>query len=530
MNRRIRVLIWDDEMEEVRALRYSVEQGLDGLGIGEENIDIEEYNDVSAAIDAAARGVFQLVVTDIMRGEDHLAGLTLIKAAARAGTPVIAVSAGDIDLGTAASKAGARAVVGKTTAKKCEAGFVDALRGALEAADVATHGTPLEVARGSHDLITAALFEEVGDAALSDLIGRAVPDAAGRARLCALDGGKSGAYTIRVTSSRAGGRMPVSVLVKMSRSVGAIKAERDKAIDMSDFAANLWANLSTAEVVSGAEWHAIAYRFQEGATTLEEWVRQASRSEVGDLLGNLFSEDRLSGTYQGTRVGDPGAAFHVAIVEGFVGLSRRALWESTVRRSEGWQGLHGDSRAGNLACVRNLINTGVVSPQRANVRDAWTCECHGDLHSRNILVTRDRRPLLVDPALRARYPWPSDVARLLADLACPCWGSVGEDYDWQLVSGWIDACIALLDRIQGQATKENAGEGPGAACEWLCDNYRRIYGTVDDDAVGRELCLSIAVEWLRGASRVYTPAPRAVACLAAAESAFGRYAEGTAVA
>jgi hypothetical protein len=97
--------------------------------------------------------------------------------------------------------------------------------------------------------------------------------------------------------------------------------------------------------------------------------------------------------------------------------------------------------------IRRIIAF-IMSHGRSEVRVAdyqgeiRTCYLHGDLNSRNILVTKDRKAVFIDFASRVQGHVARDAAKLERDiiLRVADW-SRAEFYDWKSIGAWDDLLV-----------------------------------------------------------------------------------------
>ena len=106
------------------------------------------------------------------------------------------------------------------------------------------------------------------------------------------------------------------------------------------------------------------------------------------------------------------------------------------------------------------------------------CISHGDLHSRNILVTVAKsdnpRPCLIDPARRQPLHWASDPARLAADLWVSCIDEA-EDVFWDSLTLWTKSVRQWRDNREADEALTSRNKAVWVALKWLRDNSLRAF-------------------------------------------------------
>lgn len=148
--------------------------------------------------------------------------------------------------------------------------------------------------------------------------------------------------------------------------------------------------------------------------------------------------------------------------------------------------------------------------------------CHGDLHSKNLLVSNFKNPTIIDTGginPKGAY-WCFDVARLIVNLIME-----GIDYNeieffkLESIEKWISQSVIVIEGVhQLEISNENSpNKGVFSAINWLRSNVENIYIGFYEPW---EFQLGISVEFLKASYKSISlpPGKRALAILAACEA------------
>jgi hypothetical protein len=173
-------------------------------------------------------------------------------------------------------------------------------------------------------------------------------------------------------------------------------------------------------------------------------------------------------------------------------------------------------------CFDNDVVVNTIKFRRVVTLDETTVakgvqmtRCHGDLHTRNVLVGVHDHPRLIDPANIETMPLHSDLARFVADLFISGWGE-SESHDLTKISEWCVVASAIVQRRPVRSlARSSTDQRVAVALAWIADNFTRIYVR---PAPAWQWLLGLAVEFLRCSYRVDLPGPKRVLSLAAASA------------
>lgn len=147
-------------------------------------------------------------------------------------------------------------------------------------------------------------------------------------------------------------------------------------------------------------------------------------------------------------------------------------------------------------------------------KDSISVLCHGDMHSRNILV-QGMRPILIDTGGIKYDYWCMDICRLIVDLFMKGIDHRSIDfYDIHKVKENVDLARSVF--LQEKVALSGKNKNFKQAIDWLMANCSEIYG---DLYTPLEFHLGLIKEFLQASTRVETlpPNKRAIAILAAYE-------------
>jgi len=366
---------------------------------------------------------------------------------------------------------------------------------------------PLQI-MPQNDIYLHAKIEAIGEGVIADLAHRLGPGAE-RFEISSLQQGFSGASVFKLFEFRPGGRTPHRFVMKVSRDAENLRTELDR-VPPAGRGHGRWLRYRCKAPVEIRGWHAIDVELDHDSCTLRSWLANGNAdhaSQVPAVLDQVF--EALQEDYT-----DGGLEPSASAVE--------RLWSSYGRRARAHAAVyelwplvrdHVDSSL-DLALLdwfcRDQHSRGLSA--RTGI---FTCICHGDLHTNNILISPYNNPHLIDPARRDRWHWATDVARLAVDILVNVWDSGPKAYEWSSVAGWRGA---VIDWLRG-ATPVGAGDNPLAwsALEWLRDSYQRYFtGMTTSTLPDWELRLAYATDFLALAGYHEIPPPKRAFALVAA--------------
>jgi hypothetical protein len=321
--------------------------------------------------------------------------------------------------------------------------------------------------------------------------------------------GFSGASVLRIIGTRTPPKASKGLLVKFSPNRNKLRQELDAAPKDGESSSDIY----VPYLREGAPWEydgyfAIAARFEEGALTLQNWLvdtKPSSRS-VREFFRELFFEGLAKAYSEGRRVDDKALWDTVALTDRT--RARILIGLDLIDKL-----LLGSASPMDLTLVRDFIRfNGQIGshPATALPRVTHTCICHGDLHSRNILVKGAKsRPSLIDTARRQERHWASDVARLSSDLWISNWDSVPGSYYWENLGTWRESVGRWLsgqavDPIQAAPNKPTYD-----ALVWIRNRLRKLFEELcGSDYKLWQFHLALAIEFLEMSSYPDVPMPK----------------------
>ena len=181
--------------------------------------------------------------------------------------------------------------------------------------------------------------------------------------------------------------------------------------------------------------------------------------------------------------------------------------------------LNSNSSPYDINVIDTLVNKGEYKTIRRSNQDKPKplVLCHGDFHSKNILIQDNKRVLLIDTGgLRYDY-WCTDICRLIVHLFI-----VGLDYssyeyyDINKIENNLEVAKKLIKMDKIDPDREN--DGMIYAINWLLGNVEKIY---DDLFTKWEFQLGLTKEFLQASYRKNSiPASKRVLALLAASHCF----------
>jgi hypothetical protein len=294
-----------------------------------------------------------------------------------------------------------------------------------------------------------AAIETISPGRLSNLLIQAFPDHVQFVPQFVAPG-YSGAMVLRVLGFKPGERThSIDALLKCSRDGDRLRQEIIRAPKPEDRSSHIYVPPACDTPYEQNGWYATKWRFRGEATTFSSWLQQpdARGKSLQDLLNGLFYSGLQQDYHQGEFTNGKSALECL-----FPNIQSRARVIQSSKLLKTLIEKHARTHAKNsrldLAIVDNFLHDSRIGPLRgADLPPrVFECVCHGDLHSRNILVLpAPPQGLLIDPACRTRRHWASDLARLCTDLWVWSWDSGPESYLWgNHLNSWRNIVLSWL--------------------------------------------------------------------------------------
>jgi len=285
--------------------------------------------------------------------------------------------------------------------------------------------------------------------------------------------GRSGAVTIRADIRSPESAQAASLLVKISREGSKLKRELDNARTIMPPLPSLYIKYlpSLAEPVRLAQdnWQAIASTFEADSMTLYEWLADREAPKPAAVVDTVIRGLFIGGLSQDYGHGEPcGKKSPHDLLEVSKGRQARILGGL----GELQRPLSRLSPFVDLERLRVFVTGHALGRKPLTLlalgdelpRGVHRCWSHGDLHSRNILVSKGNTPRawLIDAGNRESLHWAKDPARLAADLWIIAWdreeafywGRDGEPFSGN-VARWKGTMLDWFDSGAPTATPED---------------------------------------------------------------------------
>lgn len=352
---------------------------------------------------------------------------------------------------------------------------------------------------------TRAIAEWVGEAAILNLTQDILSRPIGRLEVKVLRPGLSGAIVLGVTAytspigSEAPGMTPL--LLKIARDRDLLKKEAEA--DSGRFPPGLFVKHAGQAIYDYGGWFAIASEFVEGATVVDAMMKgEIEEAEWPRVLTQLFLDGGLKELHRlGRSVSSLSLATQLRQIvsrsrearmrEAFVDLFPLASRHDPLGlfSSRVVDNFLDDARFGEI----NAVNFGEPRQQFF---------AHGDLHGRNVLLDRRRKPWLIDAGSLEWQVWSGDAGRFFADLLVESMNRGPEAHEWDLMEPWSVAGVAALKAVLHEGGTELNSDLPCMpAYRWLRDSIEQMAPSESEESCRRELSCTIAIEMLRAAYR-----------------------------
>ncbi len=334
--------------------------------------------------------------------------------------------------------------------------------------------------------------------------------------------GLSGAIVFRVEGSGDSGAA-VDLLLKVSRDEAALRRELANAPAVGAAVPGLYVKYVQG-IYAAAGWSAIAAEYVSGAVALLDWLTipgpgssLPTPAQVTHVLAALFGS--LHREHSQETATPEQSALHLAELSlaesARVALAMEELWPLVERHASGSGGASPDRSQIDLFLRDHTIG----SRSARTLPESAETMCHGDLHCRNMLVTTDPRPVLIDPSDRGPRHWAFDHARLVVDLFVLAFDRGLPSYEWENLARWRSL---VQDWIAGRPAGTALAGANALVWEALChvrtSGHASLRKQHENLTPKWEMHLALAAEFLRAAGRAdLSPAKRCLALACGAD-------------
>jgi Phosphotransferase enzyme family len=354
--------------------------------------------------------------------------------------------------------------------------------------------------------------------------------------------GMSGAFVLKV-EAKVPRQPPVSHLLKVSRSKERLLKELRNYPKSGPYSNRLlvqYLGSDKSGIPQVGEWFAIGAVFEPDAKTIRQWL--LDKPEPGEIANVMHSLFLGGGLRKGctTDLGDKGNA--LSVVEALSpNLSRQARihealeeFKEVIIAPELGGETDWDQKASLITRFLSSQQIGIISAKETP-DECYMCLCHGDLHSRNVLVTAEPTPvaIIIDTSEFGIYHWAVDYVRLLVDLVLASYDQGVRSHLWNHIAHWREVAqsIVRLNILSPDLRDGGTQDGTTAttnlsvvtAIQWMTANVANVCPAIENEQDLKirmwELQLALAVEFMRGSYRLDLTVPKRVFSLLAAYDA-----------
>lgn len=550
--KKIRALYVEDNPQDAATLSRQICKALDRIpGKPETKLEIAvNVHDARTLLDTSA---FDILFADLDFGDDRtgprLLGKSLIKEMRRdcPNALIICISYTSEQERAWAREAGADVVLHKDTLWDDD-DIADTIWKAVRKAaskhdrdEFVVGGFNLHHYEDSWPLASA--IEEIGRNTLLFLMRQHEPSL-NEGSLSLISGGFSGATLFCVTPGPYEQTRPFLLKVHRDRESLEVEAKRSAEVRRlpafpPEFILPLDQDGST-DLPNYRGWYAVTSNFNSAWVTLSSWITRDYRADTVDRLAFiLFRDQGMQSLSRSSEVISKRPSH--AYLETLLKLGRRSRVYESAKELSGMlvsddvlaqvQVAMPESFDRSLLVfhstpVENFLAHGVVDGMSTLnvVGETVFYPAHGDLHSRNILVSDHSGNIivkLIDFAHFGKLPRGADLARLTVDLFISCAYSGTRGHCWQFLPVWMLFCQSFLsfDAVEFQtltstlpcAADDHRTRNVFALLHWMMIHRDEIVPGMPH----WEFSLALAIEFLRHTYFDNIPAPkRAFALLA----------------
>lgn len=312
-------------------------------------------------------------------------------------------------------------------------------------------------------------------------------------------------------------------LIKISRNKESITDESNKIALYENLPARLRLkyNKKQATDLNTENLAAMIIEYAEDTQTLFSFLKTSANPDaVVAVLKTLFFESSLAQFYQNNKSIETGK--YTSILEK-INETRQSYILKTIK--ELTPILDKVNQKNPNRFDRDLLQGIIFDKSYQKIRKETQNQqknlilCHGDFHTKNILVSSENNPSIIDTGGITYGYWPSDVARLLVSIFIDGLGS--DTYEYYSLDSIESDYIYGCNLINAENITLNAGDtinmGYITAINWLGKHTEHIYEGMYEKW---EFQIALAVEFLQASYKsIYLPpGKRVLALLCACEA------------
>lgn len=328
----------------------------------------------------------------------------------------------------------------------------------------------------------------------------------------------------RITSGFSGAALfrvdPIdgeSFLLKVSKDEKIIKKESDNVKIYEQFPRSLRLSYDahSYNVISTNNLFALIIEFAKDTKTFFDYIFAVDSAQ--EALNNLFYKDGLVDHYKNHRVGQE--IYMSSCLsqlderrQTFIFKSINDL-KSILRDFE----MFDEELIITITrdqCYKNLRHDNTPSDKYKKP----LLLCHGDLHSKNILLSQNDKPTLIDTGGISYMNWSMDLARLIVDLFIGGMDFNSINYfELKSINSWLEQLDYLINLEEIQLLDvDKANERLINVINWLTKNVDSIYGDLFEKW---EFQVGMAVEFFKASYKSISlpPGKRVLGLLAGCE-------------
>ncbi len=332
--------------------------------------------------------------------------------------------------------------------------------------------------------------------------------------------GLSGAFVLKMRVFEEG-QPPATHLLKINQDVDMVKREiinrplsgRYKSL----FINYLQSKDNLNSLPKAGKWFAICAVFENNSLTLRDWlIEPRDSNEISEVLKTIFYRER-----EGLAVGYSELISRLSTIGEGLNLTPSRL-PRIIMSLEELKEIWFHPELGNDPVANDKYNK--IENFLLKRDEFWGqnnlsyAPCHGDFHTRNILVdiAGPPKPTIIDTAEFGSYHWSTDYVRLIVDLILTSFDFGVDSQLWKNLPNWISISKSIINSEKiNQKNSDN--KSVRFAINWLIENFNQIFDFIkseeDFKQIEWELQLSLAVEFLRGAYRTDLSTPKRVLAL-----------------
>ncbi len=335
--------------------------------------------------------------------------------------------------------------------------------------------------------------------------------------------GFSGAFVLQMNVHKKD-KPPASHLIKINKDKNILLGEIKNRPPLGTYSPKLFVHylpINEDKFPVSNDWYAIGAEFASNTVTLRDWLNSnPDNAKLVGVLEAIFFNGGMSVGYSKPFLSDKIQADNINLSTSRIARILLSLEELEDVCSHKILGKDSNWKVKAERIQDFLVKKIVFGKiEKSSISGSfYICQCHGDFHARNILVSKQEtpQPTIIDTAEFGNFHWTTDYVRLIADFLLSSYDFGVNSHLWNKLPSWLSIGKSIIE-LNEITDSKIAGNSLTVAINWMISNFPKIFPFMDTPEKIKshkwEFQLSMAIEFMRGAYRVDITVPKRVLAL-----------------